>query len=78
MKYFLMHVKKLKSTFLNITNCGLHDNGLNPITTLRIYNSVVLPKALYGCELWCDMSPTYVTFRKTSSILSEIYAKPTT
>ena len=52
--------KKLKSTFLNIANCGLHDNGLNPITSLRIYNSVVLPKALYGCELWCDMSPKYM------------------
>ena len=51
---------KKNSKALNIANCGVHDNGLNPITPLRIYNSVVLPKALYGCELWCDMSPKYM------------------
>ena len=52
--------KKLKGTYLNIANSGLHDNGLNPITSLHIYNSVVLPKALYGCELWCNLSPKHI------------------
>ena len=52
--------KKLKGTYLNIANSGLHDNGLNPITSLHIYNSVVLPKALYGCESWCNLSPKHI------------------
>ena len=52
--------KKLKGTYLNIANSGLHDNGLNPITSLHIYNFVLLPKALYGCELWCKLSPKHI------------------
>ena len=47
--------KKIKGTFLSIVSSGLHENGINPITSLHIYNSVVLPKALYGCELWCNL-----------------------
>lgn len=48
---------KIKSTFLSIINCGLHEDGLNPITAYRIYQSVVLPKALYGSELWSGLLP---------------------
>ena len=49
--------KKMKGTLLSIVNCGLHENGLDPITSKHIYNSVVLPKALNGCELWSDLLP---------------------
>ena len=38
-------------------NCGLHGDGLNPTTSRQIYNSVVLPKALYGSELWSNLLP---------------------
>ena len=48
--------KKIKGTFLSIVNSGLHENGINPIMSLHIYNSVVLPKALHGCELWCNLT----------------------
>ena len=27
--------------------------------SLHIYNSVVLPKALYGCELWCNLTSNH-------------------
>ena len=47
---------KLKNTFLSIVNCGFHQDGLNPLTSKRIYNSIVLPKALYGCELWSSLN----------------------
>ena len=47
---------KLKNTFLSIVNCGIHQDGLNPLTSKRIYNSIVLPKALYGCELWSSLN----------------------
>ena len=42
---------KLRSTFLSLVNCGIYEDGLNPLTARRIYNAVVLPKALYGCKL---------------------------
>ena len=42
---------KLRSTFLSLVNCGIYEDGLNPLSVRRIYNAVVLPKALYGCEL---------------------------
>ena len=46
----------LKGTLLSLMNIGLHKHGLNPITSLNIYRSVVLPKALYGCELWPSLN----------------------
>ena len=46
---------KLKSTFMSIVNCGLF-NDLNPLTCKSIYKSVVLPKALYGCESLSHLS----------------------
>ena len=47
---------KLSSMFFSIAGSGLFDNGMNPLTMLSIYRSVVLPKSLYGCELWNDVS----------------------
>jgi hypothetical protein len=47
---------KLRSTFFSIINNGIYENGIHPVTSLKFYRSVVLPKALYGCELWHDIS----------------------
>lgn len=49
-------VSKLKGTLLSLTNCGIYEGGLNPLTSKHIYRSIVLPKALYGCELWNNLS----------------------
>ena len=51
---------KLKGTFLSLINSGIHEGGLNPITSKRIYKSVVLSKALYGCELWNSLLPKHI------------------
>ena len=51
-------VQSLRGTFLSLTSCGLHPNGLNPISGMKLYISAVLPKALYACELWDDISIT--------------------
>ena len=45
-------ITKFGSTFFGIFNSGLHPDGLIPLTLVVIYQTVVLPKALYGCELW--------------------------
>jgi len=47
---------KLRAYFFRLVSCGLHDQGVNPLTSFKIYKSVVLPKALYGCELWDNIS----------------------
>ena len=59
-------VSKLKGTFLSLVNSGIHDGGFNPITSKRIYKSVVLPKALYGCELWYSLQPKHVDMLEKS------------
>ena len=43
-----------------LINSGIHEGGLNPITSMRIYKSVVLQKALYGCELWNSLLPKHI------------------
>ncbi|XP_053398165.1 uncharacterized protein LOC128556626 [Mercenaria mercenaria] len=49
---------KLRGTFLNISSSGIHPVALNPITSRTIYRSIVIPKSLYGCELWNMYSKT--------------------
>lgn len=38
---------KLKGTLFSIQNAGIYENGINPLTSLKLYKSVVLPKALW-------------------------------
>ena len=45
-------ILKLRGTFFCILNSGIHPGGFNPTTLLKLYKSIVIPKALYGCELW--------------------------
>ena len=52
---------KLRGTFLNIINSGLYPGGLSPPTLLKLYTSVVLPKGLYGCQLWSNLNNTNIT-----------------
>ena len=49
------YVDKLKGTFMSLAKGGLI-NYLNPITCRNMYYSFVLPKALYGCECWCNLT----------------------
>ena len=53
--------RKLKSTLLGLMNVGIHDNGLLPPTSMKIYKSVVLPRALYGCELWSSPATCHIS-----------------
>jgi hypothetical protein len=43
---------KLRGTLLSICNSGLHPVSISPATLRKIYMTVVVPKALYGCENW--------------------------
>ena len=43
---------KFRGSFFSAANGCLHPGFINPRTLRVIYQSVVLPKALYGCEFW--------------------------
>ena len=47
---------KIRGTFFSLKNVCFQDDGLQPSTCKRIYNAVVLTKALYGCECWPPLS----------------------
>ena len=34
------------------SECGVHINGLNPITGCKLFTVIVLPRAFFTCELW--------------------------
>ena len=55
---FVDSCHKLKSTILWLLNVGVHENGLRQLTSFKLYKSIVLPKALYGCELWSEINRT--------------------
>ena len=55
---------KLKSTLLSLCNCGLQENGLNPLTSKHVYKTIVLQKTLYGCELWNSLFPKHLNMLK--------------
>ena len=46
---------KIRRIFFGLFNSAFSETELYPLTLKRIYDSVVLSKALYGCELWCDV-----------------------
>jgi len=50
--------RRLRGTFLSICNIGIQPENLNPLTSRTIYKYVVIPKALYGCEMWSNLSNT--------------------
>ena len=48
--------QKAKNAFFAISAQGLHPYGLNPLVSVNLYKKIIVPIALYGCELWHNMS----------------------
>ena len=48
----------LRSTFMSIVGVGAQAHFMHPISAKKLYLSICLPIALYGCELWYQMSKT--------------------
>ena len=47
---------KLRWTMLSLLNNGINPDTNNPLTLRTLYYSCVIPKALYGSELWSCLS----------------------
>ena len=54
----VLHCTKLRGTLLSINSSGLSLKSINPLYSRTMYTSIVIPKALYGCELWSMLSIT--------------------
>ena len=46
----------IRKIFFGLVSSGFSEMQLHPLTLKRIYESIVLPRALYGCELWGNLS----------------------
>ena len=53
---------------------GAQEQFMHPISVKKLYLSICLPRALYGCELWYQMSKTDETcYRKHTDSASNIF-----
>ena len=43
-----------------LADVGMRSDALNPVTSVKLYNSIAVPKILYGNELWNNMSQTAI------------------
>ena len=50
--------RMLRSVTLSIMNSGIHPSILNPVTCSIIVAQLSYTKALYGCELWNELTRT--------------------
>ena len=46
---------KIRKTFFGVFSCEYDGMELHPYILKRIYESIVIPRALYGCELWSNL-----------------------
>ena len=49
---------QIRRIFFGLNSSSFSEQDLNPLTCKRIYETVIFPKALYGCELRWNISQT--------------------
>ena len=52
---------KARHAFYSIVSQGVHPYGLNPLVSVSLYSKIVVPTALYGAELWNNLTANDVT-----------------
>ncbi|CAC5378926.1 unnamed protein product [Mytilus coruscus] len=55
-----MACKKLKRNLHSLYNIGVNPNGMSPVANTVIWKRVILPCALYACELWVQLNSTEI------------------
>ena len=62
---------QIRGLFFGLISFSFSEQDLNPLTWKRICETVILPKALYGCELWSNIFQTDMLLLDISSSLPE-------
>ena len=47
---------KIRQNYFWLLNSGIDGKNLHPLTLKKLYEMIVLPRALYGCEFWHNMT----------------------
>ena len=47
-----------RNLFIAYSSVGVLYRELNPLVSVKLYNSVVIPSLLYGSKTWCNLSKT--------------------
>lgn len=48
--------RKIRNAFFAVIGTGLHPSNVNPLTILKAFQSICIPRGLFGSELWCNMT----------------------
>lgn len=51
---------ELRKTFFSFANVGIDINGLHPLSVKHLYLTILLPRALFGCELWSNLTEHHI------------------
>ena len=54
----LQACQKVRGSFFSLIGSGVHPTTMNPLTSKKIYLTICLPRGLFGCELWNDLTLT--------------------
>ena len=47
---------KIRQSYFWLLNSGIDGKNLHPLILKKLYEMIVLPRALYGCEFWHNMT----------------------
>jgi len=54
-------LQKAKNALFSLSAQGVHAQGVNPLVSVDLYSKVVIPIALYGSELWNNLTQTNIS-----------------
>jgi hypothetical protein len=53
-------VSKMRRSFMSIKCSGTNSTGMSCLTAIKLYRTVVLPRCLYGAELWLNLTDDHL------------------
>jgi len=51
---------KIRRTYFSFAEFDIYRETIHPLTCKRLYESLVLPAALYGCEVWNNLTANQI------------------
>ena len=57
-KKIMISCTKMSSTLFAVIDSGLKPTSTSPLTLLKLFKTICIPRALFGCELMSNLSRT--------------------